>query len=112
MVRNLSALWTGSFSVGLVGEDVDRAGGQLAFRVSQPLRVESGRADLRWVTGRTPGGRVMVEEAALDLDPSGRQIDLELWPGSPVRGRAERRILPRLPRAMSGTSAVNAKPRW
>ena len=78
MVRRLSPLWTGSYSVGLVRDAVDRSGGQLAFRLAQPLRVEAGTARLRWVSGRTPGGRVTVEETVLDLEPSGRQLDVEL----------------------------------
>ena len=86
MVRDLSALWTGSFAAGLVGEDIGRAGSRLALRVSQPLRVEAGRADLRWVSGRTPDGQVAVEEAALDLEPSGRQLDLELIWSRPWAG--------------------------
>ena len=89
MVRDASALWTGSFALGLVGESADRAGGQLGFRLSQPLRIEAGRAQLRWVSGRTPDGRVEVEEAALDLAPSGRQLDVELiWSRAWAGGRA------------------------
>ena len=86
MVRDASALWTGSFAVGLVSESVNRAGGQMGFRLSQPLRIEAGRAQLRWVSGRTPDGRVEVEEVALDLEPSGRQMDVELSYSRPVAG--------------------------
>ncbi len=86
MVRDASALRTGSFALGLVSESLDRAGGQLGFRLSQPLRVEAGHAQLRWVSGRTPDGRVTVEEAALDLEPSGRQMDLELAYSRPWSG--------------------------
>ena len=86
MVSDLSALWTSSCSVGLVGEDVGRAGSRLAFRISQPLRVEAGRAGLRWVSGRTPDGGGTVEEAALDLVPSGRQIDFEVTWSRPWAG--------------------------
>ena len=86
MVRDASALWTGSFAVGLVGESADRAGGRWGFRLSQPLRIEAGRAQLRWVSGRTPDGRVEVEEATLDLVPSGRQMDVELSWSRPVAG--------------------------
>lgn len=78
MIRDVSALWTGSFSVGLIGQEVGPAGGKLALRLSQPLRLEAGRAQFRWVSGRTPDGNVTVERAALDLEPSGRQLDLEL----------------------------------
>ena len=86
MVRDMSALWTGSFAVGLMGEKVDGAGGRLALRLSQPLRVEAGQARLRWVSGRTPDGAVTVEDAALDLAPSGRQLDLELVYARPLAG--------------------------
>ncbi len=86
IVRGLSALWTSSFAVGLVGEDVGGTDGRLALGVSQPLRVEAGRAELRWVSGRTPDGRVAVEEAALDLAPSGRQLDFEATWSRPWAG--------------------------
>ena len=86
MVRDMSTLWTGSFAVGLMGEEIDRAGGRLAARLSQPLRVEAGHARLRWVSGRTPDGAVTVEDAALDLEPSGRQLDLELVYARPLAG--------------------------
>ena len=87
MVRHASALWTGSFALGLVRPD--RAGGLLGFRLSQPLRIEAGQAQLRWVSGRTPEGRVEVEEDALDLVPSGRQLDVELtWSRPWSNGRA------------------------
>lgn len=86
MLREPSTLWTGSFALGLVGGEIDRAGGRLAVRLSQPLRVEAGDAQLRWVSGRTPDGQVEVEQATMDLEPSGRQLDLEmiysrLWAG-------------------------------
>ncbi len=78
MIQDISGLWSGSFSLGLVGKGSDRAGGRTGIRLSQPLRVESGRANLRWVSGRTPDGRVEAGQTAVDLEPSGRQLDLEL----------------------------------
>ena len=88
MVRELSTLLSASFSVGLIRDDADGAG-RLAFRASQPLRLEYGHATLRWVSGRTPDGRVEVERATVDLEPTGRQLDLELtyslpWAGGEV----------------------------
>ncbi len=89
IVRGLSGLRSGAFAVGLIGQDVGRSGDRLALRVSQPLRVEAGRAQLRWVSGRGPGGQVEFEQADLNLKPSGRQIDLEVaysrpWVGGQV----------------------------
>ena len=87
MVRDLSLLLTGAFALGLIGEEV--GGDRLAFRLAQPLRVEAGRAELRWVSGRTADGRIAVERAELDLEPSGRQIDLEAtWSRPWAGGRA------------------------
>ena len=41
------------------------------------------------MSGRTPDGRVEVEEATLDLEPSGRQMDVELsWSRPWSGGRA------------------------
>ena len=89
IVRGVSGLWSGAFAVGVVGRDVGRSGDRLAFRLSQPLRVEAGRAELRWVSGRNPDGRVELERADLSLEPSGRQLDLEVaysrpWAGGSV----------------------------
>ncbi len=89
IVRGVSGLWSGAFTVGVVGQDVARGGDRLAFRLSQPLRVEAGRAELRWVSGRSPDGRVEIERADLSLEPSGRQLDLEVaysrpWAGGSV----------------------------
>ena len=86
MVEDVSALWTGSFAVGLVGEGVDRTGGKLALRLSQPLRIEGGEARLRWVSGRLPDGRVTVEQVTLDLEPSGHQLDVEMIYTRPFAG--------------------------
>ena len=93
IVRGVSGLWSGAFAVGVVGRDVARGGDRLAFRLSQPLRVEAGRAELRWVSGRSPDGRVELERTDLGLEPSGRQLDLEVaysrpWAGGSVHTAA------------------------
>ena len=86
MVRRLSSLWTSSLAAGIIGREVDRSGGTLAFTLSQPLRVESGRAEFRWASGRTPDGRVEIERAVPGLEPSGRGLDLELAYSRPWAG--------------------------
>ena len=78
LLRGVSALRTSSFELGatrhgFLGED-DR----LSLRLSQPLRVESGHAALRWAAGRTRHRQLLTEQARLNLEPSGRQLDLEL----------------------------------
>ena len=86
MMQNSSALWTSSFALGLIADEIDRAGGRLAFRLSQPLRVEAGQARLRWISGRTADGQVKIEHAVIDLEPSGRQLDLEVTYSRPWAG--------------------------
>ena len=78
LLRGVSALRTSSFELGatrhgFLGED-----GRLSLRLSQPLRVESGHAALRWAAGRTRYRQLLTEQARLNLEPSGRQLDLEL----------------------------------
>ena len=86
IVRGVSGLRSGAFAVGVVGRDVGRSGDRLAFRLSQPLRVEAGRAQLRWVSGRSPDGRVEIEQGDPSLEPSGRQLDLEVAYSRPWAG--------------------------
>ena len=86
MLHDPSALWTSAFGFGIIGEDIGHTQDRVAFRLSQPLRVESGDARLRWVSGRTRNRQVQIEEATLDLEPSGRQLDLELTYTRPWKG--------------------------
>ena len=51
-------------------------GGTLRVSVSQPLRVESGRAALSVPAGRTKAGEVVRDVFSADLTPSGRQVDV------------------------------------
>ena len=63
------------------------AGGTLRLLLVQPLRVESGRLGLSLPTGRTPEGAVVRERVAVDLEPSGRQIDAGMdWTGAVAPG--------------------------
>ena len=50
--------------------------GRLHLSVSQPLRVERGRASLDVPVGRTKAGEVVRSRVSAELAPSGRQIDV------------------------------------
>ncbi len=50
--------------------------GTLRLSVSQPLRVETGRATLNLPTGRTRAGAVVRSLVSAELTPSGRQFNL------------------------------------
>ena len=78
MLQDPSALWTSTFAIGIIGEDIGRTQDRLAFRLSQPLRVEAGNARFHWASGRTRDRQVRIQKTTIDLEPSGRQLDLEL----------------------------------
>ena len=86
IVRGVSGLWSSALAVGVIGQDVGQSGDRLALRMSQPLRIETGRARLRWVSGRSPDGQLELEQADLSLEPSGRQLDLEVAYSRPWAG--------------------------
>ena len=75
LIAGVSPLATSAF--GISAERAFEAGGQrLRFSVSQPLRVERGRARLDLPTGRTRDGGVTREVVEVPLSPSGRQVDV------------------------------------
>ena len=86
MLHDPSALWTSTFAIGVIGKDIGHTQDRLAFRLSQPLRVESGHARFHWASGRTRNRQVRIENTTLDLEPSGRQLDLELAYSRPWKG--------------------------
>ncbi len=73
MLTGLSPLFSSAFA--LRAERPLDATGSLRLSVSQPLRVESGRARFSIPAGRTKGGRVLRRTLNASLAPSGRQID-------------------------------------
>ena len=75
LVAEVSPLATSAF--GISAERAFGAGEKrLRFSVSQPLRVESGRARLDLPTGRTRDGGVTRKVVEVPLSPSGRQVDV------------------------------------
>ena len=74
LIADISPLATGAFAVHATRPF--SGGRQFQFSVSQPLRVEHGRATLSIPVGRTPGGDVLRQSIAADIVPTGRQIDV------------------------------------
>ena len=74
--QEISPLATSAFALHATRQNEDGS----AFRVSlsQPLRVESGRALLTLPSGRTTAGEVIRNTLAADVEPGGRQVDLAL----------------------------------
>ena len=74
LVRRVSPLATSAFALHAAREL--GGAGALRFSVSQPLRVERGRASLTVPAARTRQGAVLYEPVRADLAPSGRQMDI------------------------------------
>ena len=73
-IDDLSPLTTSAFR--LQASKPFLGGGAFHLSLAQPLRVDSGAADLSLPTGRTPEGTVVGQERSASLVPSGRQLDL------------------------------------
>ena len=85
MVRYMSLLTTSAFS--LEATRWFTRDDALRLSVSQPLRVESGRAMLALPVGRTKSGDILREPVTSGLVPTGRQIEVAAhWFQSSVMG--------------------------
>ena len=85
VVRYMSPLTTSAFS--LEATRWFTRDDALRLSISQPLRVESGRAMLALPVGRTKGGDVLREPVVSGLVPTGRQIEMAAhWFQSSVMG--------------------------
>ena len=85
LLTDVSPLTTSTFAVSATRP----VGGDSSVRlsVSQPLRVEDGRANLSVPVGRRKSGDVLRDTLIVDLTPSGRQIDVEArWHRKEVAG--------------------------
>lgn len=76
LFTEISPLATSAFALHATRQTPD--GGAFRVSVSQPLRVEDGRATLALPSGRTTAGEVVRSAVALDAEPGGRQVDLAL----------------------------------
>ena len=54
------------------------AGGQVVLRLEQPLRTRNGWLDFRRPTSRTPYGQIEYSQVAVDAEPEGRELRLQL----------------------------------
>ena len=75
LIADLSPLTTSAFAL-RAERPLDEEGGAFTLSLSQPLRVEAGRARLSVPVGRTKDGRVRRQSLMADLEPTGRQIEV------------------------------------
>lgn len=90
LIADVSPVTTGAFAVHATRPFSDNR--LFRFSVSQPLRVEQGRATLLVPVGRTKGGDVMRRSVAADITPTGRQIDVMAHWRQPLTAEGELRL--------------------
>ena len=83
-----------SWSLGLSGHSLWQRNDQLSIYLAQPLRVDSGQATLQLASGRTLDRQVTYQTVAIDLQPQGREQQLEMnyqfaWGTATASARAE-----------------------
>ena len=83
-----------SWSLGLSGHSLWQHNDQLSIYLAQPLRVDSGQATLQLASGRTLDRQVTYQTVAIDLQPQGREQQLEMnyqfaWGTATASARAE-----------------------
>ncbi|MGB0668590.1 MAG: S8 family peptidase [Porticoccaceae bacterium] len=69
---------SGSWALGFSGRSLWHSSDQLRLTISQPLRVETGRAAVTLARGRTIDREVIYQTVPISLQPSGREQRLEL----------------------------------
>ena len=74
---DMSSLISSTMSFGVMRPDIFSRGDRFSLFITQPLRVESGAASLRFAVARTRYGDVILSETQADLAPSGREIEIE-----------------------------------
>lgn len=90
MMTRMSSLTTSAFALHATRRLTN--GGSVRVSVSQPLRVEEGRAALSVPIGRTKSGAVLRSSLAADLTPSGRQMNVSAQWRHPLADRGELRF--------------------
>ena len=88
------SITSSSWSLGLSGHSLWQHNDQLSIYLAQPLRIERGQASLQLASGRTVDRQVIYQTVAIDLQPQGREQQLEMnyqfaWGRATASVRAE-----------------------
>ena len=78
LLSNWSPVRANAFSAGLVRKSTFSDGDQLGLSIGQPLRVRRSFVDLTLPVARDLEGNVVQQSKRVDLEPSGRQMDIQL----------------------------------
>lgn len=78
MLGDLGTVYADSWSMGLIRRNVLDVGDRLGLMLGQPFRVTSAQGTLDVPVSRDFDGNVIRSSEQVNLEPSGREIDLEL----------------------------------
>ncbi len=92
LMSGMSNATFSSFGLSVERDSAFRKGDSLSLFARQPMRMESGQAQLRVPEARTAQGDVLWRELAVDLVPSARQVDLGFEYATPLRTGEQLRI--------------------
>ena len=76
-LRNAGDIVSGSLAAGAARESMWLRGDWVGILASQPLRAERGKVGLRLPVGRDKYREVLYETRAIDLQPDGRDVQVE-----------------------------------
>jgi subtilisin family serine protease len=76
---DISEVHSESFSLGMMGHGIVREGDTLGLLGNQPLRVVGGDARMSLATGRGRSGVLYKQDYAVNLAPTGRELNLEAF---------------------------------
>ncbi len=76
LIHSIDPVMFGSFAVGSKIRQIWNNQDALTVAFSQPMRIESGTANIRLPVGRTKSGNVVYSDLPVDLKPEARQLDL------------------------------------
>lgn len=89
-----NAIASSAWSLGLSGHSIWQRNDRFTVYLAQPLRIEQGQASLQLASGRTVDRQVIYQTVAIDLQPEGREQQLEMnyqfaWGRATATARAE-----------------------
>ena len=89
-----NAIASSAWSLGLSGHSIWQRNDRFTVYLAQPLRIEQGQASLQLASGRTIDRQVIYQTVAIDLQPRGREQQLEMnyqfaWGRATATARAE-----------------------
>lgn len=73
-----NSISSSAWALGLRGNSLLRENDQLSLYISQPLRIQAGSGTVRLASGRTIDRRITYTDVAFDLQPRGREHQLEI----------------------------------